>query len=186
MSFVDSIRFCSNKLGLSIRLGVLGNKLLRWLGLLHGLEDRPQTTASADSLREAIPLEVSLRELGAIVELSSSLTRRRYYSRSSAQQAGMINSSASQPSYIGSDYTTLIGSTQAAGRPSVRISTQRSWTHGLFIGDFNHSPAGICGTWPACESHVSCAAHHAEAQQFGHSDRIGHTMEKLISWKAQI
>ncbi|KIW53219.1 hypothetical protein PV05_08809 [Exophiala xenobiotica] len=72
-----------------------------------------------------------------------------YYSRSSAQQAGMINSSASQPSYIGSDYTTLIGSTSAAGRPSVRISTKRSWTHGLFIGDFNHSPAGICGTWPA-------------------------------------
>lgn len=89
--------------------------------------------------------------------LSGSLTRRRYYSRSSAQQAGMINSSASQPSYIGSDYTTLIGSTSAAGRPSVRISTKRSWTHGLFIGDFNHSPAGICGTWPACECHVSCA-----------------------------
>ncbi|KAK6373558.1 hypothetical protein LTS17_008050 [Exophiala oligosperma] len=61
----------------------------------------------------------------------------------------MINSSSSQPTYIGSDYTTLIGNPNGAGRPSVRISTKRSWTHGLFIGDFNHSPAGICGTWPA-------------------------------------
>lgn len=36
-----------------------------------------------------------------------------------------------------------------AGRPSVRISTQKVWTHGLFIGDFSHAPGGICGTWPA-------------------------------------
>ncbi|KIW12518.1 hypothetical protein PV08_09795 [Exophiala spinifera] len=61
----------------------------------------------------------------------------------------MINSSNSQPTYIGSDFTTTIGNPNGAGRPSVRISTKRSWTHGLFIGDFNHSPAGICGTWPA-------------------------------------
>ncbi|KAL2408555.1 endo-1,3(4)-beta-glucanase [Exophiala dermatitidis] len=72
-----------------------------------------------------------------------------YYSRSSAQGAGMINSSDTSPVYIGTDYTSTIGSTDAAGRPSVRISTQRSWTHGLFIGDFNHAPGGICGTWPA-------------------------------------
>ncbi|ETI25676.1 hypothetical protein G647_02450 [Cladophialophora carrionii CBS 160.54] len=72
-----------------------------------------------------------------------------YYSQSSAQLTGLINASDSSPVYIGSDYNTLIGSTQAAGRPSVRISTKRSWTHGLFIGDFNHAPGGICGTWPA-------------------------------------
>ncbi|EXJ87868.1 hypothetical protein A1O1_04795 [Capronia coronata CBS 617.96] len=72
-----------------------------------------------------------------------------YYSRSSAQLTGLINSSDSSPVYIGSDYTNTISSTSAAGRPSVRISTQRSWTHGLFIGDFNHAPGGVCGSWPA-------------------------------------
>ncbi|EXJ86714.1 hypothetical protein A1O3_03667 [Capronia epimyces CBS 606.96] len=72
-----------------------------------------------------------------------------YYSRSSAQLAGMINSSDTSPIYIGSDYSSYISSTQAAGRPSVRISSQRSWTHGLFIGDFNHAPGGVCGSWPA-------------------------------------
>ncbi|KIW97726.1 uncharacterized protein Z519_01310 [Cladophialophora bantiana CBS 173.52] len=72
-----------------------------------------------------------------------------YYSQGSAQLTGMINASDSFPIYIGSDYNTVIGSTQAAGRPSVRISTQRSWTHGLFIGDFNHAPGGVCGSWPA-------------------------------------
>ncbi len=64
MSFVVPICFGSNKLGLSIRLRIFGNKLLRWLGLLYGLEYRPEAIASADGLREAIPLEVSLRELG--------------------------------------------------------------------------------------------------------------------------
>lgn len=39
-----------------------------------------------------------------------------------------------------------------AGRPSVRIASKRAFTHGLFIGDFEHIPAGICGTWPACMS----------------------------------
>ncbi|KIW83989.1 hypothetical protein Z517_03235 [Fonsecaea pedrosoi CBS 271.37] len=72
-----------------------------------------------------------------------------YYSQGSAELMGMIDASDSSAIYIGSDYNTVIGSTQAAGRPSVRISTQRSWTHGLFIGDFNHAPGGVCGSWPA-------------------------------------
>ncbi|KAH0832512.1 endo-1,3(4)-beta-glucanase [Fonsecaea pedrosoi] len=72
-----------------------------------------------------------------------------YYSQGSAELMGMINASDSSAIYIGSDYNTVIGSTQAAGRPSVRISTRRSWTHGLFIGDFNHAPGGVCGSWPA-------------------------------------
>ena len=71
-----------------------------------------------------------------------------YYSQSSAQQAGLINASANNPTYIGVDYQTVTN-INGAGRPSVRISTQKSWTHGLFIGDFNHAPGGICGTWPA-------------------------------------
>lgn len=37
------------------------------------------------------------------------------------------------------------------GRKSVRITSQKSWTHALFISDIVHMPGGICGTWPARE-----------------------------------
>ena len=43
------------------------------------------------------------------------------------------------------------GRGDGAGRPSVRIASKKAWTHGLFIGDFAHVPAGVCGTWPACK-----------------------------------
>ena len=35
------------------------------------------------------------------------------------------------------------------GRRSVRISSKKKWTHGLFVADIYHMPGGICGTWPA-------------------------------------
>ncbi len=39
------------------------------------------------------------------------------------------------------------------GRPSVRIESAKSWTHGLFIADIKHMPTtkttSGCGTWPA-------------------------------------
>lgn len=38
------------------------------------------------------------------------------------------------------------------GRPSVRITTQDSFQHGLFIADVKHMPGGTCGVWPACRS----------------------------------
>jgi hypothetical protein len=34
------------------------------------------------------------------------------------------------------------------GRPAVRIISDNTYTHGLFILDLNHMPYG-CGTWPA-------------------------------------
>lgn len=37
------------------------------------------------------------------------------------------------------------------GRESVRISTKKTFTHGLFIADIAHMPGTICGTWPACK-----------------------------------
>lgn len=36
-----------------------------------------------------------------------------------------------------------------AGRPSVRISTKKQYTHGLIIANLTHMPASVCGTWPA-------------------------------------
>ena len=36
----------------------------------------------------------------------------------------------------------------APGRPSVRVESLNTYTHGLFIFDATHLPTG-CGTWPA-------------------------------------
>ncbi|OCK74731.1 glycoside hydrolase family 16 protein, partial [Lepidopterella palustris CBS 459.81] len=35
------------------------------------------------------------------------------------------------------------------GRPSVRISSKKTYTHGLFLADIAHMPGSICGVWPA-------------------------------------
>lgn len=53
--------------------------------------------------------------------------------------------------YMGVDSVTMLNPNGTVGRNSVRITSQKSWTHGLFISDINHMPGGICGTWPARE-----------------------------------
>ncbi len=52
--------------------------------------------------------------------------------------------------YLGVDYTN----TTTTGRASVRVTSQKSYTKGLFIADIAHMPAGAagsssCGLWPA-------------------------------------
>lgn len=51
---------------------------------------------------------------------------------------------------MGVDHTTYLDPA-GTGRKSVRIMSQKSWTHGLFIADILHMPGGTCGTWPACK-----------------------------------
>ncbi|KAL6833821.1 glycoside hydrolase family 16 protein [Trichoderma sp. SZMC 28015] len=48
--------------------------------------------------------------------------------------------------FMGVDYTTQ---NPPKGRKSVRVSSQQSFTHGLFIADIAHMPGSICGAWPA-------------------------------------
>jgi hypothetical protein len=36
-----------------------------------------------------------------------------------------------------------------SGRQSVRLTSKKSYTHGLIVLDLSHMPGGICGTWPA-------------------------------------
>lgn len=48
--------------------------------------------------------------------------------------------------FMGVDHTT---SNPANGRGSVRVSSDKAYTHGLFIADINHMPGSICGVWPA-------------------------------------
>ncbi|KAF3064115.1 Endo-1,3(4)-beta-glucanase xgeA [Daldinia childiae] len=40
-------------------------------------------------------------------------------------------------------------STSDKGRPSVRLTSDDAFTHGLFIADIYHMPASTCGTWPS-------------------------------------
>ncbi|KAL8992026.1 MAG: hypothetical protein Q9169_007436, partial [Polycauliona sp. 2 TL-2023] len=74
----------------------------------------------------------------------------QYKALSAAASTGLIaidnSSTTTTPAiYIGVDHTTK----DPAGRASVRISSKKSYNHGLFIFDIEHSPGGICGTWPA-------------------------------------
>ncbi|PQE16330.1 hypothetical protein CJF32_00006223 [Rutstroemia sp. NJR-2017a WRK4] len=68
-----------------------------------------------------------------------------YQSQSAAQSAGLINTNNNQV-YLGVDHTTV---NPSAGRASVRISSNKAYTHGLFIADIAHMPGSICGVWPA-------------------------------------
>ncbi|KAH6985316.1 concanavalin A-like lectin/glucanase domain-containing protein [Ilyonectria destructans] len=48
--------------------------------------------------------------------------------------------------YMGVDTNTI---NPANGRKSVRVTSQQSFTHGLFIADIVHMPGSICGVWPS-------------------------------------
>ena len=73
-----------------------------------------------------------------------------YVDEADAESASLISSGVGQPATFGVDHTTTLASDGSqGGRKSVRITSQKSWTHGLFIGDIAHMPGGICGTWPA-------------------------------------
>lgn len=55
--------------------------------------------------------------------------------------AGYVNDMV----YLGSDHTT---DNPTSGRSSTRLTSQLSWTKGLFLADIVHMPVG-CGVWPA-------------------------------------
>ncbi|KAF7588635.1 hypothetical protein BBP40_005446 [Aspergillus hancockii] len=67
----------------------------------------------------------------------------KYVDRSTAQNTGLIKADGSI--YMGVDHTNVAGS----GRPSVRISSTKTYNKGLFILDLAHMPGSICGAWPA-------------------------------------
>lgn len=57
-----------------------------------------------------------------------------YQSKASAQSLGLISTQNNQL-YMGVDHQTL---NPSAGRASVRVSSKKSYTHGLFIADIQH------------------------------------------------
>ncbi|KAK3117398.1 hypothetical protein LTR53_001312 [Teratosphaeriaceae sp. CCFEE 6253] len=68
-----------------------------------------------------------------------------YVNQDVAKQNGYITTSSDQI-YIGTDAVNVTGS---AGRNSVRITSNKSYSSGLVILDLDHMPGGMCGTWPA-------------------------------------
>ncbi|QIW95191.1 hypothetical protein AMS68_000709 [Peltaster fructicola] len=68
----------------------------------------------------------------------------KYVDQGTAQNSGFLSQSTSKV-IMGVDYKNV----QPNGRPSVRITSNKSNKSGLFILDLQHAPGGICGTWPA-------------------------------------
>jgi hypothetical protein len=67
-----------------------------------------------------------------------------YLSQSAASAANLISTANSQVK-LHVDHTNAAPS----GRASVRLTSQKSYTHGLFIADIAHMPSSTCGSWPA-------------------------------------
>lgn len=68
-----------------------------------------------------------------------------YQSAAAANQSGLAGFS-NGAIYMGVDYKTM---NPAAGRQSVRVTSNKAYNKGLIIADIAHMPGGICGTWPA-------------------------------------
>ncbi|OAL28501.1 hypothetical protein AYO20_09449 [Fonsecaea nubica] len=68
-----------------------------------------------------------------------------YISYDQAQSSGLYKIDNGRV-YMGVDSTNVAS---GRGRDSIRISTKKSYNHGLVILDLAHMPAGACGTWPA-------------------------------------
>lgn len=68
-----------------------------------------------------------------------------YVDQPTAASDSLISSNNNQV-YIGVDSTNVASGT---GRKSIRITSNKSYDHGLFILDLAHMPGGTCGTWPA-------------------------------------
>jgi hypothetical protein len=72
----------------------------------------------------------------------------QYVNEATARNTGLIavnpQPDGSQRAYMGVDHANVTPN----GRPSVRVSSKKTYNHGLFIADFAHIPEG-CGTWPA-------------------------------------
>ncbi|KEF63549.1 endo-1,3(4)-beta-glucanase [Exophiala aquamarina CBS 119918] len=68
-----------------------------------------------------------------------------YISQAAAQNSGLYQIQNGAV-YMGVDSTNVAS---GRGRDSIRISSKKSYNHGLFVLDLAHMPAGACGTWPA-------------------------------------
>ncbi|KAI0432931.1 family 16 glycoside hydrolase [Xylaria sp. FL1042] len=69
----------------------------------------------------------------------------QYVDAATANSTGLAGY-ANNGIYLGVDYQTQ---NPTGGRASVRLTSTKSYTHGLIIADIAHMPAQVCGSWPA-------------------------------------
>ncbi|KZP19367.1 glycoside hydrolase family 16 protein [Athelia psychrophila] len=69
-----------------------------------------------------------------------------FVSQASASKAGLAVVQSDNTAIIAVDSTSKVAA--GGSRNSVRISSKKLYSSGLFIADFSHMPQG-CGTWPA-------------------------------------
>jgi hypothetical protein len=69
----------------------------------------------------------------------------KYASAAAANTTGLAGYSGNSI-YLGVDHTTA---NPPGGRASTRVTSNKAYTHGLFVADISHMPGGICGVWPA-------------------------------------
>lgn len=86
----------------------------------------------------------NLHEQGRLIRLDGYVN---YVSQATAQSKGLYRTQNNQV-YIGVDSTTVLDP-NGVGRDSVRLRSNRAYTHGLIIADFAHVPGSNCGSWPA-------------------------------------
>ncbi|RYP53888.1 hypothetical protein DL768_001200 [Monosporascus sp. mg162] len=72
-----------------------------------------------------------------------------YQSREDAHAKGLVSIDEFNRVRLGVDSVNKYSPTGGEGRPSVRLTSDAAFNHGLFIADFAHMPTSTCGTWPA-------------------------------------
>jgi hypothetical protein len=110
----------------------LNDSYLEYATAVYGLKD----TYNAGNFFSSFSLFSGADPTGGFVNYQGS--------QSSAQSAGLINTNNNQV-YMGVDHTSYL-STSSAGRPSIRVTSNKAYTHGLFIADIAHMPGSICGS----------------------------------------
>ncbi|KAH8820411.1 concanavalin A-like lectin/glucanase domain-containing protein [Xylogone sp. PMI_703] len=68
------------------------------------------------------------------------------YATASAANLSSLAGYTGSAVYLGVDHTTV---NPPGGRHSVRVTSNKSYTRGLFIADIAHMPDSTCGVWPA-------------------------------------
>ncbi|TVY81401.1 Endo-1,3(4)-beta-glucanase [Lachnellula suecica] len=69
----------------------------------------------------------------------------KFASATAANSSGLAGYS-NNAVYLGVDHTTV---NPSGGRGSVRVTSNKAYTKGLFIADIAHMPDSTCGVWPA-------------------------------------
>ncbi|TVY25906.1 Endo-1,3(4)-beta-glucanase [Lachnellula hyalina] len=69
----------------------------------------------------------------------------KYVGAAAANTSGLAGYS-NNAVYLGVDHTTM---NPTGGRESVRVTSNKAYTHGLFVADLAHAPDSECGVWPA-------------------------------------